>query len=170
MRQDITHDVITEWFRYDPITGWFTWAKKHHYGPDVVGKRAGWQHSSGYRLLKLGDERLLEHRMVWLYVHGHLPTGPIDHIDRDRSNNKLANLRIVTTAINSQNLRFARKNKRGGMPVGIHAKKNGKFQATITKNGKAFWLGTYSSADEAHAAYLAAKQIHHSETASTYRS
>ena len=95
MRQDITHDVIKEWFRYDPITGWFTWAKKHHYGPDVVGKRAGWQHSSGYRLLKLGDERLLEHRMVWLYVHGHLPTGPIDHIDRDRSNNKLANLRRV---------------------------------------------------------------------------
>jgi len=88
-----------------------------------------------------------------------LPDGDIDHIDGDRSNNKLSNLRIVTRAENMQNQRKAKGNSRIGL-LGVSANK-GRWMARIKRNGVMRHIGTFDTPQQAHAAYIAEKRVFH---------
>ena len=85
------------------------------------------------------------------------PEGELDHINGIRADNRIANLRVATKSGNAAN----RKAKRSDMPKGVRALPSGNFAATIEKNGKGTYIGTFSSKEEAHAAYYTeAKRLH----------
>lgn len=60
--------------------------------------------STGYRIVKINSVRYREHRLIWVYMHGKLPTDVIDHINGDRADNRITNLRDVSQAVNMQNM------------------------------------------------------------------
>jgi hypothetical protein len=126
------------------------------------GQRAGGVCKDGYRRISVLGKSYAAHRLAWLFMNGQLPNGQLDHIDGDRDNNSLANLRIATPSENQQNLRGSRIGKVVPAPLGVTFNKNvQKWQSQIKLNGKSKYLGLFDNPQEAHAAYLAAKsEIH----------
>lgn len=101
------------------------------------------------------------HRVVWAVVHGAWPETSLDHIDHDKRNNRIENLRLAAPATNSKNLSRYRNNTTGYS--GITSTVSGKFQVRVGHRGERKCLGTYSSLDEAIAvrdAVLAALGFH----------
>lgn len=106
---------------------------------------------------------LLRDRMAWLYMTGEmLPREvEIDHIDGDRANNRWSNLRLATSRQNSENIHGAHRDSQTGL-LGVSLDRSGaRYLARIFVDGKAVGLGVHSTAEAAHAAYVAAKrQLH----------
>ena len=94
-------------------------------------------------------------------VHRAWPTGEIDHRDGDRGNNRIANLRDVSDAVNQQNRRNASRNSTSGL-LGAH-RCGSKWYAKIGIDGKQKYLGAFATKEAAHAEYLKAKQSLHPE-------
>ena len=110
-------DLVRELFDYDPKTGAFTRLKSTT-NSVRVGDVAGSLEKSGYRRVNVGGKHYRVHRLIWLWVYGVWPSKLIDHRDRDRSNNRLLNLRDVTTTVNSEN-KGIQGNNTTGVP-GVH--------------------------------------------------
>tara|TARA_R110000772_G_scaffold149650_2_gene260362 strand:+ start:1210 stop:1674 length:465 start_codon:yes stop_codon:yes gene_type:complete len=113
--------------------------------------------SLGYKILQLYHERKVKlykiHRIIaytYLGLDINNPKTQVDHINRNRLDNQLSNLRIVSNQENGFN-----KNVKG------YTKSGKKYKARIKINGKQIQLGTFETEAEAHNAYLIAKQIHH---------
>lgn len=142
---------------YSPDSGVFRWRRTLKTA--IAGAEAGYITWSGHRRISVLGKRLMAHRLAWLFVHGEMPNGMIDHIDGDGANNRIANLRLATPQLNSENRRKAAADNRSGQlgvtPVGR------KFKATIGSNGKTRHVGTYATAEQAHEAYLQAKRKLH---------
>jgi len=153
--------------RYDRINGEFTWL----YRPEipkwinarVVGKQAGYIGKDGYRTIRIDGVNYSAHRLAWLYVHGEWPSTEIDHIDRDRANNALSNLRVASHSSNCVNKRVLSAS--GYKGVTWH-RGVGKWQAQIERGGKVHYLGVFDDKLEAAEAYRdAAATIHGNWTA-----
>ena len=98
----LSQDLLKQHFNYDPETGWFTWAspgrKKRRSGI------AGGVNSDGYIVLSVDGKSVRAHRAAWVYVFGSIPNNfMIDHINGDRSDNRIRNLRVVTCKENTAN-------------------------------------------------------------------
>ena len=118
--------------------------------------------SGGYCLVWFKDKALKYHRIIWTLLNGDIPEGmQIDHIDGDRLNNNVNNLRLVSSRGNGQN----RIGHRNGKLVGCtYCKQNRKWKAQIKVNGKQKYLGLFDTEQEAHEAYLKAlKEIEQCE-------
>lgn len=140
---------LRELFHYDPNTGQFTYvtrvARRVRVG-DVVGS----VNSEGYRHIRLGGKTYKAHRLAWLWCHGAWPQLMIDHIDGDRDNNRLSNLR---EASRSQNLANSTPRRRGkSLPKGV-TRRGSRWVARIQKGGRPTFLGSFASVDEAILAY-----------------
>lgn len=145
---------LRERVAYCPESGEFTWIAGIR-----IGKPAASVHGCGYRTVRIDGRSYLLHRLAWLYVHGRWPINQIDHINGERADNRIANLRECT---NSQNCQNVRPHKDGSGLLGtsfIKALK--KWQAGIGTAGKRRHLGYFQTQDEAHSAYLAAKAEMH---------
>jgi hypothetical protein len=92
-------------------------------------------------------------------VHGVWPNGLIDHIDGNKSNNRLSNLRLVNETGNAENVRRPNKRNKSGF-MGVIFYQN-KWRASITINHKTKWLGDYATPEKAHQIYLDAKRSYH---------
>ena len=151
---------------YDPLTGIFTW--KISRSKKRAGDIAGTQHrKDGYIKIKIHGKEVGASRLAWLWVYGRFPEKYLDHIDRDTSNNSIANLRECTIAENGQN-RKAPKNNTSGY-VGVY-RKEGKWAAKICRNRRLYSLGLHDTAEQAYEAYKAAKaelHVFHSRPVST---
>jgi hypothetical protein len=96
---------------------------------------------------------VLGHRLAWYLHYGILPNNSIDHIDGNRSNNKIDNLRDVTTQQNQWNRTTAK---------GYHWDKSiNKFKTQIRINGRKTTIGYFHTEQEARNAYLKAKETYH---------
>jgi hypothetical protein len=147
--------TLREALNYDPESGRFTWAKQQ--SPAVkMGQSAGCvMRSTGY--LVIGFEGTLHraHRLAWAYVHGKAPEGHIDHINRNKTDNRISNLRCVSASENSQNILRIR---RGKVQHGIDFNsRTNRYRARISVDGRRLCLGHFATADEAQATYIAAK-------------
>jgi hypothetical protein len=87
----LTAERLRKRLRYDAETGLFT--RRVGSGHAHAGDMAGSVHSTGYVRICIDGGRYTAHRLAWLYVHGVWPSGQIDHINRNRSDNRIANLR-----------------------------------------------------------------------------
>lgn len=150
-------EEIKNFLDYCPETGLFTWvvdAAKNV----KAGKIAGCIQSHGYIYIALKKKRYSAHRLAWFFCYGKWPTKHIDHINGNKTDNRIENLREATTSENGQN-RAANKNTKTGFK-GVTAH-NKKFRAEITHQGKTHYLGVFMTAKEASEAYKkAAKQLH----------
>ena len=103
----------------------------------------------------------LGYRLAWLYVHGKLPDGDIDHINGKPSDDRIKNLRDVSRSVNLQNQRAARSNNSSGLLGVFFQKTMNKWTSKIQLDWKTKSLGYFDTAEEAHAAYLKAKRELH---------
>jgi hypothetical protein len=134
-----------ELLQYDPSTGILTWRKDR--APSIkAGDRAGSINSHGYDQIIINGRAHLGHRLAWFLTHGRWPAAMIDHIDGDRWNNRLSNLREATSAQNQAN-RGARKDNKSGRRGVRFQKHSGKWAAQIQ-------IGSFDTMEEASAAYL----------------
>lgn len=145
-------DRIRERLAYDRGTGEFVWR--------ATGRRAGCKTSHGYLVIRLDDKLMYAHRMAWAYVHGSMPAGVIDHINGNKTDNRLDNLRDVSQITNLQNQRDLVKPGNKSGYKGVQANCSG-WQAIIHVAGKRLCLGTFRHPADAHAVYVAAKRKHH---------
>ena len=129
-----------------------------------AGSVAGTRNSEGYLQTSIDGRLCLVHRVVWAYMHGEWPQGQIDHIDGDRSNNRLLNLRDVSPRVNSQNQRQPQGKTASGF-LGV-SRCGRRWKAVIrSEDGKDMHLGVRDTPEEAHGLYVAAKrEIHQGNT------
>ena len=111
----LTRERLKELLDYDSASGVFTW-KDVRNGRVEVGGIAGYiQH--GYVNIQIDNKTYKAHRLAWLYVYGEFPQNDIDHINHARSDNRIVNLRDVTSQENARNKSIPRHNTSGIMGV-----------------------------------------------------
>lgn len=155
----ITQLELKQVLSYDSATGHFTWLVQS--GSAKPGHKACVPNAQGYIAIQLQGVKYLAHRLAWLYVHGEWPTAHIDHINGDKTDNSLINLRTATRSANMQNQKKAARNNKSGF-MGVHFDKRcKKWLAQIRHSGKNHYLGIFGTPEEANATYLKAKREHH---------
>lgn len=121
---------------------------KKNKGKAKNGNIVGWKEKNGYWATNIDGVRYRIHRLIWQYHFDNCPE-MLDHIDRNKDNNSLENLRPATVSLNSFNT--IKKNKTELRGVCVVGKK---FKACIRINGKSKHLGTFESAKDAHKKYV----------------
>lgn len=150
---------LCEALSYDHVTGRITWRVTLS-NRAVAGKVAGAQRK-GYCRLRVDGRDYFAHRVAWLLMTGAWPIGQIDHQDGNIRNNAWENLRDVSPRMNSQNQRRAHsRNPTGLLGASFHSVRKC-YVAQITVLGTRVWLGSYTTAIAAHAAYVSAKRKLH---------
>jgi hypothetical protein len=107
----MTQEYLKSILEYNEKTGVFIWKKKLS-NRIKVGEVAGFKNSR-YISISIQGKRYQAHRLAWFYTYGELPKYEIDHKDQDTQNNKISNLRDVTSRVNHQNKPKRRDNKSG---------------------------------------------------------
>lgn len=144
---------VDELLSYEAETGLFRWRESRR---NVrAGEVAGFFNNYGYRQIGLDGHYHLAHRLAWLVVHGATPAGQIDHINGDRADNRIANLRMATPSQNAQNQRKGRGST--GLLGVTHDPRRGTYRAIIDNRT----IGYYPDAESAHAAYVEEKRRVH---------
>lgn len=116
----------------------------------------GYIDSQGYIQVNIGYVNYRAHRVIWEMLKGPIPEGlVVDHIDGNKGNNRISNLRLATPMQNAANSKGF-----GACPKGVKKHKD-KFQARIGYKGKRYHLGSFATPEEAKSAYDAkAKELH----------
>ncbi|MCS2167544.1 HNH endonuclease [Scandinavium manionii] len=151
---------LRECLDYDPDSGLLTWKERprshfkgtagfKNYHQQFAGKDAGFLSQHGYLRVLLSGRRYPAHRLCFAIYHGSYPNGMIDHINGDRADNRINNLRCVDRQENMRNMAKYSNNTSGYVGVCLR-KDNGKFRAFINDNNKKRkWLGTFDNLDDA---------------------
>lgn len=155
-QETVTVERVREVFDYDPDTGLLMY-KRNRGGLRGRGEVAGricprsYRQGGGYRLVGFNGREYGAHRLIWLWWHGVHPSGHIDHINLDRADNRIANLRDCTQSQNMGNRRQQSNNTSGFKGVS-YSKASNKWSASL--RGK--HLGLFGTPDAAHDAYKSA--------------
>lgn len=155
----ITQEELKRHLEYDSLNGGFKWKLNpcFRYSKSSIGTKAGSKGIDGYISISLSRNRYKVHRLVWFYHYGYFPENLIDHIDRNKSNNKIENLREVTNSCNQRNSFTSSRNKTGVRGISFR-RCIGKFVASITVDNKIKEVGSFKDFTEAVAHRLAAEQ------------
>lgn len=161
MNELITQQRLKSLLSYDKETGGFVWIGSKN-RKVKNGSLAGSIDSSGHSQIKVEKRSYSAHRLAWLYVYGEWPKMQIDHINGNRTDNRIANLRDVSASINSQNKRNATSSNKSSGLLGTHwHRAANKWAATIKTCGITKHIGLFESKEDAHKAYLHVKRIDH---------
>jgi hypothetical protein len=158
IHKEVTVDEILSILDYDKDLAVFYW-KKYRSSSARKGQLAGYD-CLGYSIIKIKQVRYQAHRLVWLIETGKWPEYEIDHIDGNKLNNHISNLRDVPVNVNRQNIKRACSSSSTGL-LGVFPYCSGRYLSKITVGNKTHRVGVYDTAEEAHQAYVAAKRIHH---------
>lgn len=151
-------DRLREVYEYNEKTGVLVYRASRSWNTRA-GMPAGCINSKGYIYVTIDGKSMLAHRIAWAIFYGRYPSGFIDHVNTNKTDNRIENLRDVTAAMNRQNQRSAMRNSGTGY-LGVRRSGN-KFMANIKTNNKSAYLGTFTNAEDAHAAYVRAKREAH---------
>ena len=152
----VSIDKFKEELHYDKLTGRFLWLK--HKKAERIGLYAEKDHPNGYRQIYIFKRNYLAHRLAWVFSFGSWPENHIDHINEDKKDNRIRNLRDVSHSINLANQKNPQRNNTSGYRGVSFKKRISKFHAQIFVNKKYNSLGYFDSAEEAHKAYLKFKE------------
>ena len=147
-REDLTQDFLREVLDYNPESGWLTWKSKKYSKRVKRGARAGMLKNTGYRVIKVFGVSYQEHHLIWFWVNGVWATDQIDHINQERSDNRIANLRQVTKAENARNRGLLDSNTSGYQGIWFDYSK-GKWKAEITLDGRKIYQKHFNDIEEA---------------------
>lgn len=151
-----TVEYLRQRLRYEPKTGKLFWRECPTRRPQWNGRYAGREAFTAkndglYFVGNLGNGALRAHRVIWAMVTGAWPVDEIDHIDHDRSNNRIENLREVTRTENGRNTSKPKTNTSGVVGVTWNGV-TGMWQAQIEICRKNNVLGQFACFDDAVAA------------------
>ena len=133
---------------YNPDTGVFVW--KLSTGRRArVGETTGEANPPNYGRIQIDGTRYVSSRLAWLYVYGEYPKVLIDHINTDITDNRITNLRLATSSDNTKNANVRKESKTGVKGVTYSTSSIGKFEARIGHGGKNYYLGIFSTVQEA---------------------
>lgn len=150
-RNDLSLERLKTLVSYDAETGVFTRLVSVPLAP--AGSQCLCKNKLGYIVFRVDGRLYLAHRLAWFYMYGEWP-GAIDHINGDRSDNRLENLRAGDQTINMWNAAKSVRNTSG--LKGASRLQNGKWRSQIVVRGQHYSLGWHDTAEEAHAAYVEA--------------
>ena len=164
--RQLTQEYVRSLFDYDPETGVLTWKWREPSSASTksalasinsrfAGRAAGAKHK-GYIRMYVAGEQYYAHRLIWLLVFGEWPDN-IDHINGDRSDNRLNNLRSVSHTENMRNSSMSSLNTSG--ITGVSWRPSSKvWVAYITADRRRKHLGTFAALGDAIAARKAAEE------------
>lgn len=161
MERRLTRERLLEVLSYDADSGHFTWRMTLSRRA-MAGRRAG-ARKDGYIVIRIDGVLYRAHQLAWLCVHGMWP-GELDHIDGDRANNALANLRPCDRAHNSMNARRSKANTSGYKGVYFSAHHN-RWAFDVSYGSSRRSGIRFASAEEAAEACRIARQELHGEFA-----
>lgn len=169
---DLTQAEIMKVLRYDPRTGFLYWLERHPDDFDMLpniirgwntryaGKRAlTTLNNHGYLHGTIFGKTYTAHRVIWVICTGYWPEEGIDHTNQDRTDNRIGNLREVTSSQNSQNTSLRSDNTSGTAGVNYNIATD-KWLARICINGTHTHLGLFETLDEAVSARKNAEREH----------
>lgn len=161
-RPELTAEYLRSILHYEPATGIFTW-KISNSNRVKVGDVAGSLNGPGYLQIMICSRKYKAHRLAWLHYYGTWPKGQIDHINQDKTDNRIANLRDVSQKQNLQNKGKYQVNTSGHTGVYWY-KRISKWQAKIKHNYKLIHLGYFDDLEAAIAARKAAEKLYWADT------
>lgn len=165
----LTQDVLNNLLIYDDKTGFLYWKERDNSLLDIfpnmaerniksfnkihAGNEALTANLSGYKHGNVLRQRILAHRAIWIMVHGFNPDCDIDHINMDRSDNRINNLRLAHRSENMWN-RGAQVNNKSGLK-GAHVSSSvpGVITSSIRVNGVEHRMRGFASPEDAHEWY-----------------
>jgi hypothetical protein len=168
IEEHIDQEIACQLLRYEPNTGLLYWMPRpiHFFKTEKDFRR--WNtvyadkeaftsdNGDGYKCGSVLGKNTRAHRLIWLMVYGWLPE-QIDHINRDRSDNRIDNLRAANASENMRNQKCAASNRSGH--AGVHwYSPTRKWCARITHEGKRIFLGYFNELSEAIAARMNAEK------------
>ena len=168
--------VLRQQLRYDADTGKLFWLKRDvgffasEWAWKVWSKRFPGKeaftcpNSHGYLHGSIMGKDVLAYRVIWALHYGAWPEHQLDHIDNDRANNRISNLRDATNSQNHMNKPASSANNSGFKGVDW-SKKDKVWRARIKVRGKQIHLGHFSCVNEAAKAYAKASTVYHGEFA-----
>ena len=151
---DINADILRMELTYNPQTGVFT--RRNNPRGDA-NKAVGRIATKGYRQISVWGKRYVAHRLAWLYIHGEWPQGQLDHINRNKDDNRIENLRVVTNKQNQENVVRWAHNKSGRRGVRFDTGR-GKWVAEMKHYGKKHTLGWFDNIIDAVACRMRAER------------
>mgnify|MGYP003662158360 CR=1 FL=1 len=153
----MTKEDLHELFEYKD--GNLYW-KTDRFTKKCMGKKAGSKCKNGYEHIQINYKYIYNHRAIFLYHHGYLPK-ILDHINGIRDDNRIENLREVTSFQNAWNM----KTKLGSSGVkGVTwDKAHKKWLAQLRAKNKKIYIGRFESLEDAEQAYKNHLQLHHGE-------
>ena len=146
----LTQQDLKKRLVYDEDCGEFRWIHPSTKLP--AGRVTNSKNVYGYIQINIEGHVFLAHRLAWLYVYGVWPKTQLDHIDRDRTNNAINNLREVSHKQNAENAKMRVDNTSGFRGVTYRPSSN-KWIAQIQSDGRNYYLGSFSTPNEASDAY-----------------
>lgn len=146
--------MIADTLDYNPQTGAFKWKRRR--------TQAGCVNTAGYLVIRIKKTLHYAHRLAWFLHYGTWPEREIDHINRDKSDNRISNLRLATSTQNKVNCGMRSHNTSGYKGV-FWSKQKARWQARATRHKKQFHLGFWDTAQQAGEAYYQWALSHDSE-------
>jgi hypothetical protein len=167
----ISQGELKKRFTYDPILGHLLFRTGltrlgKCCGSKRIGKRCGSEVATGYSKTTISGTQLLIHRLIWILHNGDIPDSMIiDHIDGNRLNNRIENLRVCTSNENLFNSGLSAGNKSGAKGVYRRVLTSGlvRYTVKISVENKVFRLGHFNTLELASVAYNAAAKVLHGE-------
>jgi hypothetical protein len=154
----LTAEELKNRLNYNPRTGVFTWIRSKR--STLIGCVAGCASKpNGYLRIVINYKLYFAHKLAWLYAHGRWPSEQLDHINHNKLDNRLNNLREVSHRENHLNQSLSKNSTTGLHGVSFHRRAN-KYEARIKVDGKSLYLGSFQTSEEAYAARKLADSKH----------
>lgn len=158
----ISHSELLESLNYNEKTGIFTCNNPQPRSSIKKGDVCGSTEKTGYIRIVVRGKRYSAHRLAWFYVHGVWPRDTIDHINRNKSDNRITNLRDCPYSVNQRNIGVRSNNSSGETGV-YFFKRSSKWRSYIRVDGSSICLGTYKNKSQAISARDLANYLYYGD-------
>jgi hypothetical protein len=154
-------DRLQEVLDYDPETGVFMWLVR--LGPKARFDRPAGKTVFGYRRITIDKVDYPANHLAWFHFYGAPAERALDFINLDRSDLRIANLRLATASENARNQRRNARNTTGFKGVARYSERytRAKYRSSIRVEGKRIFLGLFHTPEEAYEAYCRAVEKYH---------